>query len=237
MSGEHVGQCGEHRSVLDARDEILRDPHREAVAADADDAGRRAVNGERFGFAIDAAGIPGVDAAVGDLQFRCAAALGAGRKRRVWHHRAGERKCAPWRACNIEHVDAPRSATRQHEAAGRDRRRLAVRSTARSGQSDLAEYRDIHQGPARPERACCQPLGRTPDREHAGQIVRADQPGLSEPHDHGARQHRDRAAFVRALCFEYCGRERVMQRERAAGQQPRHHGRRKAGKRSKRERT
>ena len=64
------GRAGERRAVLDPGDEILRGAQRETIAADADNAGRRAVDGEHFRFAVDAARIAGVDAAVGiDFSF------------------------------------------------------------------------------------------------------------------------------------------------------------------------
>ena len=39
VTGEHVGQRRERRAVLDAGDQILHGAQREAIAADADDAG------------------------------------------------------------------------------------------------------------------------------------------------------------------------------------------------------
>src|ERR1041384_1225848 len=68
MAGEHVGQGGEGRAVFDAGNEVLCGAQRKAVTADADHAGRRRVDGEQFGVAIEAARIAGVDAAIRRLQ-------------------------------------------------------------------------------------------------------------------------------------------------------------------------
>ena len=80
MAGEHVGQRRERRAVLDAGDQVLRGAQRKAIAANADKTRRRRIDGEQLRLAIDAAGIERIDAALGDLQARCAAALGAGGK-------------------------------------------------------------------------------------------------------------------------------------------------------------
>src|ERR1041384_537248 len=94
MAGEHVGQGGVRRAVFDAGNEVLCGAQRKAVPADADHAGRRRVDGEQFGVAIEAARIAGVDAAIRRLQFRHAVALGTGRERAVRDHRAAKRERA-----------------------------------------------------------------------------------------------------------------------------------------------
>ena len=67
MSSKHVGQGGERRAIFDAGDQVLRGAQRKAIAADADDTGRRRIDREQLRLAIEPARISRLQAAARDL--------------------------------------------------------------------------------------------------------------------------------------------------------------------------
>ena len=122
---------------------------------------------------------------------------------------------------------APRGALDWPE---RERRRQAVGAAAGGEQADLAEARDVHQRRvAAPGGAGGEPLGRAPERDDrldAG----AEPARVGERAERRARQHQRGVGERLALRGEHVRIAAVMQRQRAAGEQPGQHGQGNAGK-------
>ena len=131
---------------------------------------------------------------------------------------------------------AARAAPRGGDGAMRDRRRHSVGPAAGRQQSGFAEARDVHQRRiALPRRGGGKLLGRAPQREDRFDLA-AQQAGVGQRRQRGARQH-DGATVMRVALFGEYGRvEAVMQRQRAAGEQPRHQREGDAGERAERDR-
>ena len=181
LTDERIGQGGDGRAAVDAADRLLQFLQREPIAADADNARRRAGHDHGLGRGVDPAGIAGIDeAAAADPEMGQAGPFDAGRERRgAAPSVRATRRCSAGVRSNSATTTAPelpRGAATGPNGIGAGRplepRRAAskaaspkigtsTRSVSRSRQPGLAA-KPLRRTP-RPRRPC-----RPSSREHAG---------------------------------------------------------------------
>ena len=170
VSGQRIGQRRDEGAAVGAPDQVLQLAQHEAIAADADDARRRAGHRDGARHAIEPAGIAGVDEAFGvGLEVRRGRAV---RRRAGRDGAAPSVRAAP--ACRSRCGRSRRPARRGPSPRGavtakaRQRDRQAVGVAARADQRGLAEHQHVGQPGSwmLPGRAGHEPLRRAPDREH-----------------------------------------------------------------------
>ncbi len=189
---------------------------------------------------IDAAGIAGIDQAVA-ADLRNAADRSA-RCRAERHDAAPSGRAAP--ACRSRSRSVRRPSPRPSLSRGartateRHRRRPAACAAARGDEAGFAENRHIDEDGVALGAKPRSPPSRSGECQAARIVVgpsRANRPVSARRNATGGRQDQRAAAIVAPLPRENVGVERMMQHERAAGEQPRHQRQANAGKRSRRD--
>ena len=185
--------------------------------------------------------IAAIDEAVAaDLEMRLIGALDARRKHVTRHHRAAQRQACRLRSRRVRRPP-PRRRSRAAPRPDRAGSAAAVRPTPRRAgdKARLAENRQHRRGrhPVRGHSAlAAEPFRRMPGGEHRRRPFAREQSGLGKAKRHRRRQDQRCGALVAALAREHLRIERMMQRQRAAGQEPGHQRQADAGKRGWRKR-